>query len=66
MPKFIEVKDIFGQNILIDPMSVIAVRENKRKNEKANTIVYFYNLHINLSEPYEEIKHKLNEAIPNF
>lgn len=62
MNKFIEVKDVFGEDCLIDPLSVIAVEQLEEEGEM-KTIVYFNNLHMELSEPYESLKNKFNETM---
>lgn len=58
MARFIECKDACGENCLIDPMSVIAVEQYKENGEEI-TVVYFYDFHMELSEPYESVKEKL-------
>ena len=64
MAKFIEVKDAMGEEALIDPLSVQAVEQIPEENK---TIVYFTGrFSMELTEPYEELKHKLNEALEFF
>ena len=63
--RFIECKDAFGENCLIDPLSVQLVEQCK-ENGKPFCIVYFTNgIHAELAEPYEEIKRKFNEYVFN-
>lgn len=62
MSKFIEVKDIFGRDCLIDPLSIIAVEQLEEEGEM-ETIVYFNKLRMELSESYESLKNKLNETM---
>ena len=63
--KFIEVKDSRGNDALIDPFSIHAVRQMVENNEKI-TIIYFNNNVLELSESYEQVKHKLEECFKNF
>ena len=61
MAKFIEVKDAMGEEALIDPLSVQAVEQIPEENK---TIVYFTGrFSMELTESYEDLKHKLNEAL---
>ena len=60
--KFIEVEDCMGHEALIDPMSVIAVEQVIEGSDKL-TVVYFYDFHMELNEPYESVKHKLEENL---
>ena len=60
----IEVKDAMGYDALIDPLSIQAIEQLP---EEKMTIVYFTGkFSMELTEPYEELKRKINESLKHW
>lgn len=64
--RFIEVKDIHGEQALIDPLSIQAITQEYKEETKITRVYFSGNMHLNLSEDFKSLKNKLDKVLGFF